>query len=115
MINRSNTYPLHGEFSLLLTWKLRCRKGVRGCGAKHISKSKRTKRTIIGAFWEFKLRCSKCTQLWPENIFRSQHGTNGSVSEHDWKFGARGRLREAHFEVKMVQELHCLSDNFFGS
>ena len=24
-------------------------------------------------------------------------------------------LREAHFEVKMVQELHCLSDNFFGS
>ena len=29
-------------------WKLRCRKSVRRCGAKHISKSKRTKHTSSG-------------------------------------------------------------------
>ena len=35
--------------------KLRCRKSERSCGAKHISKSKCTKRTRFGHFW--KLRC----------------------------------------------------------
>ena len=37
--------------------KLRCRKSARRCGAKHISKSKCTKRLASEHFW--KLRCSK--------------------------------------------------------
>jgi len=57
-------------------WKLRCRKSVRRCGAKHISKSKCTKNTILGTVLEEMSK--KCTPLW----------------------------REAHFEVKMYKTPH---------
>ena len=52
--------------------KLRCGKSARGCGAKHISKSKCTKDTSSGPLLEVETS-KKCTPLW----------------------------REAHFEVKM--------------
>ena len=55
-------------------WKLRCRKSARRCGAKHISKSKCTKHTILGPLLEVEMS-KKCTPLW----------------------------REAHFEVKMLK------------
>ena len=55
-------------------WKLRCRKGARHCGAKHISKSKCTKHTTFRALLEVAMS-KKCTPLW----------------------------REAHFEVKMLK------------
>ena len=55
-------------------WKLRCRKSARRCGAKHISKSKCTKHTIVGPLLEVAMS-KKCTPLW----------------------------REAHFEVKMYK------------
>ena len=55
-------------------WKLRCRKSARRCGAKHISKSKCTKHTILGPHLEVEMS-KKCTPLW----------------------------REAHFEVKMYR------------
>ena len=55
-------------------WKLRCRKSARCCGAKHISKSKCTKHTMLGPLLEVR-RSKKCTPLW----------------------------REAHFEVKMYK------------
>ena len=58
-------------------WKLRCRKSAHRCGAKHISKSKCTKRTTFGPFLEVAMS-KKCTPLW----------------------------REAHFEVKMYKKLH---------
>ena len=58
-------------------WKLRCRKSARRCGAKHISKSKCTKDTILGALLEVEMS-KKCTPLW----------------------------REAHFEVKMYKAHH---------
>ena len=57
-------------------WKLRCRKSARRCGAKHISKSKRTKHTMLGPLLEVQMS-KKCTPLW----------------------------REAHFEVKMYKTL----------
>ena len=44
-------------------WKLRCRKSARHCGAKHISKSKCTKHTILGPLLEVKMS-KKCTPLW---------------------------------------------------
>ena len=59
-------------------WKLRCRKSARRCGAKHISKSKCTKHTIVGPLLEVAMS-KKCTPLW----------------------------REAHFEVKMYKTHHC--------
>ena len=61
-------------------WKLRCRKSARRCGAKHISKSKCTKHTMLGPLLEVAMS-KKCTLLW----------------------------REAHFEVKSVKKLRVLS------
>ena len=58
-------------------WKLRCRKSARRCGAKHISKSKCIKHTILGPLLEVEM-LKKCTPLW----------------------------REAHFEVKMYKTHH---------
>ena len=59
-------------------WKLRCRKSARPCGAKHISKSKCTKHTILGPLLQVQMS-KKCTPLW----------------------------REAHFEVKMYKTPQC--------
>ena len=59
-------------------WKLRCRKSAHCCGAKHISKSKCTKHTIVGPLLEVEMS-KKCTPLW----------------------------REAHFKVKMYKTHHC--------
>ena len=61
-------------------WKWRCRKSARRCGAKHISKSKCTKHTILGPLLEVEMS-KKCTPLW----------------------------REAHFEVKMYKAHHVRS------
>ena len=55
-------------------WKLRCRKSVCRCGAKHISKSKCTKHFSVGPLLEVEMS-KKCTLL----------------------------RREAHFEVKMYK------------
>ena len=55
-------------------WKLRCWKSARRCGAKHISKWKCTKHTMVGALLEVEMS-KKCTPLW----------------------------REAHFDVKMLK------------
>ena len=55
-------------------WKLRCWKSARRCGAKHISKSKCIKHTMVGALLEVEMS-KKCTPLW----------------------------REAHFEVKILK------------
>ena len=55
-------------------WQLRCRKSARRCGAKHISKSKCTKHTILGPLLAVEMS-KKCTPFW----------------------------RAAHFEVKMYK------------
>ena len=59
-------------------WKLRCRKSARRSGAKHISKSKYTRHTIVGPLLEVAMS-KKCTPLW----------------------------REAHFQIKMYKTHHC--------
>ena len=72
-----STFPSHNVQSTPLSdhfWKLRCRKSARRCGAKHISKSKCTKHTMVAALLEVEMS-KKCTPLW----------------------------REAHFEVKMLK------------
>ena len=50
-------------------WKLRCQKSARRCGAKHISKSKCTKHTMLGALLEVEMS-KKCTPLWREAHFQ---------------------------------------------
>ena len=49
-------------------WKLRCRKSVRRCGAKHISKSKCTKHLSSGTLLEVEMS-KKCMLLWREARF----------------------------------------------
>ena len=51
------------------SWKLRCWKSARRCGAKHISKSKCTKHTMLGPLLEVKM-LKKCTPLWREAHFQ---------------------------------------------
>ena len=48
---------------------LRCRKSARGCGAKHISKSKCTKHLSFGTPLEVAMS-KKCTPLWGEAHFQ---------------------------------------------
>ena len=50
-------------------WKLQCRKSARRCGAKHNSKSKCTKHTILGPLLEVEMS-KKCTPLWHEAHFQ---------------------------------------------
>ena len=97
-------------------WKLRCRKSACRCGAKHISKSKCTKHTIVGPLLEVEMS-KKCTPLWHEanfevkmykrhhvrttfgssdvekvdalvarSTFRSENVQSTTCSRHFWKF-----------------------------
>ena len=50
-------------------WMLRCRKSARRCGAKHISKSKCTKHTILRPLLEVEMS-KKCPLLWRETHFQ---------------------------------------------
>ena len=74
-----STFPSQNVQSTPLSdhfWKLRCRKSARRCGAKHISRSKCTKHTMVGPVLEVQMS-KMCTLLW----------------------------REAHFKVKMLKTL----------
>ena len=50
-------------------WKCKCRKSAGRCGAKHMSKSERTKHTIHGTRLEVEMS-RKCTLLWGEAHFQ---------------------------------------------
>ena len=106
-------------------WKLRCRKSTRRCDAKHISKSKRTKHTMVGPLLEVEMS-KKYTPLWREahfqvtmykthhvrisfggsdvekvhavvarSAFPSQNVKNTRGSDHFWKF--RCRFASLHY------------------
>ena len=115
-------------------WKLSCRKSARRCGAKHISKSKCTKHTMLGPLLEVELS-KTCTPLWRE----AQHISKSKCTKHmlgpllevelskkstplevksvkNWRsrttFGSwvskkcTPLWREAHFQVKMYKAHH---------
>ena len=115
-------------------WKLRCRKSARRCGAKHISKSKCTRHTILGPLLEVQMS-KKCTPLWREAHFqvkmyktphvratfggsdvekvhavvarstcRSQNVQNTTCSRHFWRF--RCRFASLHYTPLHYAPLH---------
>ena len=115
-------------------WKLRCRKSARRCGAKHISKSKCTKHTILGPLLEVAMS-KKCAPLWREahfevkmyktlgvrttfggsdvekvhavvarSTFRSQTVQNTRGSDHFWRF--RCRFASIHYTTLHYTPLH---------
>ena len=76
-------------------WKLRCRESARRCGAKHISKSKCTKHTMLGPLLEVEMS-KKCTPLWREAHFESQNVKNTRGSDHFWRFRMSLRFTTLH-------------------
>ena len=134
--NVQNT-PVSGHF-----WKLRCRKSARRCGAKHISKSKCTKHTIVGPLLEVEMS-KKCTPLWREahfqakmykthqcrttfgswdvekvhavvarSTFPSQNVQNTPLSDHFWKLRCRKNARRCG--AKHISKSKCTKHNSVG-
>ena len=116
-------------------WQLRCRKSSRRCGAKHISKSKCTKHTLLGPLLEVQMS-KKCTPLWREAHFQvkmykthqvrttfgswdvgkvhavvarstspSQNVQNNSVTGNFWKFRCRKSARRCG--AKHISKSKC--------
>ena len=69
-------------------WKLRCQSNARRCGAKHMSMSKRTEHTILGALLEVEM-LKKCMPLWPEACFEVKIPKNTTRSDHFWGLRCR--------------------------
>ena len=123
-------------------WKLRCRKSARRCGAKHISKSKCTKHTILGPLLEVEMS-KKCTPLWREahfqvkmfkthhsrttfgswdvekvhavvarSTFPSQNVQNTPFSDHFWKLRCRKSAR--HCGAKHISKSKCSKHTILG-
>ena len=121
-------------------WKLRCQKSARRCGAKHISKSKCTKHTILGPLLEVEMS-KKCTPLWREahfevkmlktpgvrttfggwdvekvhavvarGTFRSQNVKNTRGSDHFWRF--RCRFASLHYTTLHYATLHYITQHY---
>ena len=82
-------------------WKLRCRKSARRCGAKHISKSKCTKRTSSGPLLEVEMS-KKCTSLWREAHFEVKMLKSTRGSDHFWKL--RCRKSASHCGAKHISK-----------
>ena len=116
-------------------WKLRCRKSVRRCGAKHISKSKCPKHLSSGPLLEVEMS-KKCTPLWREahfqvkmyktpqlrttfgsrdvekvhavvarSTFPSQNVQNTPCSDHFWRFRCRKSARRCG--AKHISKSKC--------
>ena len=88
--------------------KLRCRKSTCRCGAKHISKSKCTKHTRVGAPLEVEMS-KKCTSLWREahvQVKCTKHLSFGALLELEMLKKCTPLWREAYFQVKMLKTPH---------
>ena len=90
-------------------WKLRCRKSVRRCGAKHISKSKVLKTDGLGPLLEVQMskKCQKSALCCgAKHILKSKctkHTRSGPPLEVEMSKKCTPLWREAHFQVKSVK------------
>ena len=84
-------------------WKLRCRKSACRCGAKHISKSKCTKHTMLRPLLEVEMS-KKCMPLWREAHFEVKMYKNTTCSRHFWRF--RCRFASLHYTTLHYTTLH---------
>ena len=134
--NAQNT-PFSDHF-----WKLRCWTSARRCGAKHISKSKCTKHTMLGPLLEVEMS-KKCTPLWREahfevkmykthqlpttfgswdvekvhavvarSTFRSQNVQNTPASDHFWQLRCRKSARRCG--AKHISKSKCTKHHMFA-
>ena len=91
-------------------WKLRCRKSARRCGAKHISKSKCTKHTILGPLLEVEIE--KVHAFVARSTFRSQNVQNTPFSDHFWKLRCRKSARRCG--AKHISKSKCTKHTIHG-
>ena len=91
-------------------WKLRCRKSARCCGAKHISKSKCTKHSIVGPLLEVDVK--KVDTVVAQSKFRSQHVQNTPLSDHFWKLRCRKSARCCG--AKHISKSKCIKHSIAG-
>ena len=99
------------------SWKLRCQKSARRCGAKHISKSKCAKHTILGPLLEVAMS-KKCTPLWREahfavkmyKTFQPRTTFGGSDVEKVHAVVARSTFRSEHVQNTRVRTTFGGSD-----
>ena len=94
-------------------WKLRCWKSARRCGAKHISKSKCTKHTILGPLLEVENDVVARSTFRSQNVQSTSAPGTGPLLEVEMLKKCTPLWREAHFEVKMYKTHH--SRTTFGS
>ena len=86
------------------SWKLRCRKSARRCGAKHISKSKVQTNEGYGALLEVEM-LKKCTPLWREAHFEVKMYKNTPCSDRFWRFRCRKSARRCG--AKHISKSKC--------
>ena len=91
-------------------WKLRCQKSARRCGAKHISKWKCTKHTILGPLLEVEMS-KKCTPLWREAHFE-ENAKNTRGSDHFWTLRCRKSARRCG--AKHIFKSKCTKHTMVG-
>ena len=103
--NVQNT-PLSDHF-----WKLRCRKSVCRCGAKHISKSKCAKHTIVGPLFG-SCDVEKVYAVVKRSTFPSQNVQNTPLSDHFWKLRCRKSARRCG--AKHISKSKCTKHTRFG-
>ena len=90
------------------SWKLRCRKSARRCGAKHISESKCTKHVSSRALLEVEMS-KKCTPLWHKARFQVKMHKSTPTSDHFWKLRCRKSARRCggkHISKSKVSRHH---------
>ena len=93
-------------------WKLRCRKSARRCGAKHISKSKCTKHTMLGPLLEVEMS-KKCTPLWREAHFEvKMYKTPGVRTTFGGSDVASLRFASLHYITLHYTTLHSTTLNY---
>ena len=88
-------------------WKLRCRKSARRCGAKHISKSKVSKKpwyqTTFGSWDVEKVHAVVARSTFPSQKCQKNHGIR-PLLEVELSKKCTPLWREAHFQVKSVKK-----------
>ena len=86
-------------------WKLRCRKSAHRCGAKHISKSKCTKHTMVGPLLEVEMSKSarRCGAKHISKSKCTKHYMLAPLLEVQMSKTRTLLWREAHFEIKMYK------------
>ena len=108
-----NTFPSQNGKSTSTSehfWKFRCRKSAHRCGAKHMSKSKRTKHTILGPLLEVEM-LKKCTPLWHEAHFQvKRYKTHHARTTWNW----RCRKSACRCDAKHISKSKCARHHMFG-